>query len=364
MRKWVLVGVALSAFSSSAFAADIPVPAYKIPPKAAISTDNWYVSIDGAWQNVHLPDYALGLRAVSSPGFDLGVLQSFGQRQDGYFVRGAVGYMLPPGTLNFLGANTRLEIGGLYGHASGSQTATSGVGPNVGTVFLNGSGTNIMFFCVAPVFSCTAASSQDTEYSDWQIHGKVAGDYRIGNVTATPSLALFGGSARNNQSLAQGFTQFLGGVVSNTGTYNATTSMHWTDVGVRAGLDLKVDLTSSVAAGVGGFVGFARRNVSFSGSDFGTDTPGGTVLTGGGTIATSANATPFIANLEGGVAWKWLPTLTVRGFAGLNYDSKVPGIVSPSFAGPIGLGPTRSPAGISFQSETSYYAGGGVNWTF
>jgi hypothetical protein len=364
MRKWILAGVALGALSSSAFAADVPGPVYKIPPNAAISTNNWYVSIDGAWQNVHLPDYALGLRAVSGPGFDLGVLQSFRQRQDGYLIRGAVGYMLPPGTLNFLGANARLEIGGLYGHASGLQTGTSGVGPNVGTVFLNGSGTNIMFFCNAPVFSCTAASSQDTEYSNWQVHGKVAGDHRFDIVTATPSLALFGGSARNNQSLAQSFTQFLGGAVNNTGTYNASTSMRWTDVGVRAGLDVKLDLTSSVAVGVGGFAGFARRNVSFSGADIGTDTLGGTVLTGASTIATSANVTPFIANLEGGVAWKWLPTLTVRGFVGLNYDSKVPGIVSPSFAGPIGLGPTRSPAGVSFQSEKSYYAGGGVNWVF
>jgi hypothetical protein len=47
-------------------------------------------------------------------------------------------------------------------------------------------------------------------------------------------------------------------------------------------------------------------------------------VAGASTISTSADATPFVAYAEAGVAFKWLPTLTVRGFAGLNYDSKVP----------------------------------------
>ena len=349
------------ALAGTAIAADVPVPVYKAPPVA--SANGWYVSLDGAWQSVRLPDYALGIRGVAAVSLtDLGVVHSFAQRHEGYLIRGAIGYLLPPGTLPFLGANTRLEIGGLYGKASGSQTVASSVGPGAGLVFLNGTGQNNALTC-AGFFTCTVASAQSTDYSNWQIHGKLAADHRLGNIVLTPSLALFGGMARNNQTLAQAFTQ--GGAFVSAGTYNASTSMPWTDLGVRAGLDLKVDLTSSVAVSVGGFAGFARRHVSLTGTDIGTDTVGGGPLAGASAISLSADATPFIANIEGGVAWKWLKDLTVRGFVGLNYDGRVPGIVSPRYTGPrFPAGAVRFPASISFQSETSYYAGGGAIWTF
>jgi hypothetical protein len=55
----------------------------------------------------------------------------------------------------------------------------------------------------------------------------------------------------------------------------------------------------------------------------------------------------------------------LRGFAGLNYDSRVPGIAAPQIGGIAGIVPaTGTPAGIKFAAETSYYAGGGITVKF
>lgn len=356
-------GVVLVALAGAAQAAE---PVYKASPATIESASGWYLSLDGAWQTVKLQNYALGIRSVSGitpppARHDLGIAQSFSQRHDGYLVRGAVGFLLPRGDLSVLGTNTRLEFGGLYGDALGSQSAVSEVGPSAALQVLDGSGGSNRYNCSAN--TCTVASAQSTDYSNWQVHGKVAGDHRFGNIVLTPSLALFGGEARNKQTLAQDYAQV--GPGPRTATYDASTMMRWNDLGARAGLNVRVDLSNSVAVSVGGLAGFARRHVSFSGTDVGiASLPNERVLDGASALSLKDNATPFIANLEGGVAWKWLPALTVRGFAGLNYDSRVPGIVGPSFIGDHALPSARIPASISFQSETSYYAGGGAIWAF
>ncbi len=362
--KRLLLGTVFSALASAAVAADIPVPVYKAPPATVVSASGWYLSVDGAWRRVNLPDYALGFRQVTFPFSDLGLMQSFKQRLDGFRVRGAVGYFLPPEiSQSIWGANTRVEIGGFYGRASGSQTGTA-VSPGGASGFraatlltLDGVGGGDSYVC-APNQVCTVSSNLSTTYSDWQLHGKVAGDYRVGAVSLTPSVALFGGNARNNQTLTQTLT--LSPVPDRDATYHASTSLRWTDVGARAGLDLKADVTPQVAVGLSGWAGFAGRHVSLSGADVTVDNFPGGALNGGSIVSVSANTTPVLANAEAGIAFKWLPALIVRGFVGLDYDSKVPGLVSP---GLIGVGATTA-ASISFHSRTSYYAGGGVTWTF
>jgi hypothetical protein len=120
-------------------------------------------------------------------------------------------------------------------------------------------------------------------------------------------------------------------------------------------------VTPWAAIGIGGWAGFASRSASLSGSDIYVDNII-RLLNGASTISgLGRSATPLLANAEAGVAFKPFPALIVRGFVGLNYDSKVPGVSSPSLTR---FGGTMTPAGISFSSETSYYAGGGLTWAF
>jgi hypothetical protein len=56
--------------------------------------------------------------------------------------------------------------------------------------------------------------------------------------------------------------------------------------------------------------------------------------------------------------------VALTGFVGLNYDSKVPGIQKSSWTGDAATPTSTTPVGIKFESQTSYYAGGGVTWRF
>jgi hypothetical protein len=359
MKTLLLVSL-LSSLAVSAFAADVPVPAYKAPSATVVSSGGFYASLDGSWQRFDLPNYALGHHLLASGTLaDAGAL-SLSQRLDGYLVRGAVGYFLPV-THTVFGSNTRLEIGGFYGHASGSasgRVSTDGGGvvglllggvPSAGGVACN------------PVQVCTINGNSAADYASWQIHGRAAGDYRVGAVSFTPSLAVFGGEAHNNQSTTSVLSLATLADPARVSTYNASTSLRWTDVGARAGLDLKVAVTPWAEIGVGGWAGFASRRASLSGSDIYVDNilgfyNGASALSGIG-----RSSTPFLANAEAGVAFKPLPALIVRGFVGVNHDSQAPSVAPPTIAA---FGGTTSSVGISFGSQTSYYAGGGLTWAF
>ena len=54
--------------------------------------------------------------------------------------------------------------------------------------------------------------------------------------------------------------------------------------------------------------------------------------------------------------------MSAFGFAGVNYDNKVPGIADPVIGS--GFFPTPIPASIYYAHETDYYAGGGLNVKF
>ncbi len=360
MKKLLLVSL-FSALASAAFAADVPAPVYKAPAAVAIG-GGFYMSLDGSWQRVDLPDYALGHHFLTAVGLnDAGALP-LRQRFDGYLVRGSVGYFLPT-TNTVFGSNTRLEIGGLYGHAAGTSSGTithAGEVAGVGSLLLDGTPGTGGVACNA-FQVCTINGNAATSYSNWQVHGRAAGDYHLGAVWFTPSLAVFGGEARNNQSTTQVYTLASLNPVTRNSTYNASTALRWTDVGARAGLDMKIDLSPQVAVGLGGWAGVASRRASLSGSDAYVDTILG-FYNGASTISgIGRNITPFLANAEAGVAFKPLPALMLRGFVGVNYDSEVPGVRTPTLA--VFGGPT-TPAGISTNAQTSYYAGGGLTWAF
>jgi hypothetical protein len=359
--KKLLFGLVFSAFASAAIAADDPVQ--QDLPATVVAANGWYLSVDGSWQNVNLPGYGLGFRQVASGPFtDAGPFQTFSPHIDGFVARGTVGYFLPSETSNTLfGADTRVEIGGLYGRASGTDTGTVVyTGGGIVTQTLDGAGANGGYVCSVGQI-CTTNSNLSSEYSNWQLDGKIAGDYRAGTILLTPSVAVFGGGVHTDQTLAQ-VVQI--GAAATTPTYDASTSLRWTDVGARAGLNLKVDVSPRVTMGLSGWAGFAGRHASLRGTEVAVDPIIVGFIAGASTLSTDANATPFVANAEASVAFKWLPALIVRGFAGLNYDSKVPGIASSSFTGVVGGVTSRTPASISFHSEISYYAGGGITWTF
>ena len=233
----------------------------------------------------------------------------------------------------------------------------------MGAQFLNGAIINDAFSCRASDFGCSVAGTLNSSYNSWQANGKAAYDGKFGLFTLTPSAALFGGTSRAGQTLSQFFSRFhTFDTVIDAGTYFASTALNWTDFGGRAGLDARIPLNGWLSVGVGGWIGVASRTTSLTGNDVAISTPLTSVFTGASTVSASATTTAFLANAEAGFAIKPVPWVTLRGFVGLNYDEKVPGISGPLFAGSqlLPSPAVTTPAGIFFARETSYYAGGGV----
>lgn len=111
--------------------------------------------------------------------------------------------------------------------------------------------------------------------------------------------------------------------------------------------------------GGGGSIGVAAASPFLSGEDSASSTPS-PLFNGASAVSAGADTTAVLANLEAGVAVKLMPPATLRGFAGLNYDGRVPGIAGPSYAGSILAPSATTAAAIFFACETSYYAGVGV----
>jgi hypothetical protein len=349
-----IVAVIAALTAAPAFAADMPAPVYAKAPEAAAT--GWYTFVDGMYDRVHLPTYALGMHNVGAraTGFaDSGPVSGFDPKLDGGGLRGGVGYHLP-------GTSWRLELGGSYIEANGSQrqsatTTAFAAGP----VFLNGTAPFASKFCTTG-FACTTDGQLTSTYKSWQVNGKAAYDATWGGVTISPFVALFGGSSRNDQTLNQSLVQTSLGVVTNNLSYDAGTSLRWNDFGARLGLDTTAPLTNWLAWNFSGSVGLAGRSVSLSGADsvFGSSKTSG--------VSDSTRTTALVANLESGFTVKPTPWLTLRAFGGISFDDRVPGISAPTAITlilPGGLVP-GTPAGINFSHETSYYAGGGASWKF
>jgi hypothetical protein len=357
MKKLILAGASVAVLISPAIAADMPVkaPVYKAPPPA-VSSGSWYFWVDGMYERVRLPSYALGIHTVANPGpnVDLGPTQAFDPSLNAGAVRGALGYIVP-------GSKVRFELGGSYVTGTGSSSSGVAAVPFAAqVVLLNGNPSTLNGFnCSAPV-SCSMAGALSTSYDAWQVNGKVATDWKYGAFTMTPSAALFGGNTRNNQSLSETFTQTI---FANTGAYSASTQLRWTDFGGRAGLDVAIPLFSAWSLGVGGWVGVAARTTSLNGTDAASSTTN-PLFNGASTVSAGDSKSVFLANAEAGLAYAYTPNLILRGFGGLNYDDSVPGIAGPSFGGSV-LAPTSTTAArVTYARETSYYAGGGFLWRF
>jgi hypothetical protein len=345
------VAAGMGCLITSTFAGEL-----KSPVKAVIAQNSGlYLWTDGSYQSIRTPTYDLGFRLVPA-GATNGPAASFDPRVTGYGISGGIGFILPSGMfLSNIGTNARIEFGGSYVNAKASQAgAISSPGTSVGALpQLNG----VTPFSTGCGLGCISTSSLSSDYSSWRANGKFLTDYRVNGVTLTPSLMLFGGKSRNNQTLSDRIT-FVG--VATFDQYDARTSLDWTDWGIRVGLSGSVAVTDWITFAAGGNVGLAARRASLTGSDssFASIIPG---VINVSSISTGQTTTPFLANAEASLAFRLARAWSLRAFVGLDYDSKVPGIAAPTV---VAGGGTSTAAGIKFQSETSYYAGGGLTIEF
>lgn len=343
---------ATAATVAYASAANLPMKA-----PAAFRVENpYYFWLDGMYDRVRLPTYQLGLHNIGAGagGSDQGTVQTYDPRLDGGGVRGAIGYVMP-------GTSTKFEFGGSYVMAKASQfQSTLSANSNVAQQAINGGTVGLSVLCFLPFPACTTAGTLKTDYSAWQLNGKVSTDWKFSSVTVTPSLAVFGGNTRVDQTLSQSFsTPLIPGIADS---YSASTTEKWRDVGARVGVDVSAPVTSALTVRLGGWVGGANRITFLSGSDVGADSITG-IFTSTLSVADSKNV--LLANAETGFSYQLAQMVALRGFAGLNYDGSVPGIASPTYTGTFALTPTSTTAAsIYYAHETSYYAGGGVamNW--
>lgn len=217
--------------------------------------------------------------------------------------RGAIGYVLPSDTLSpKFGSNVRTEFG--MSQTLANTPLTGGTGPMVyNGVALGGCST------------CNAASA---DYDATELSAKAASDYKFDTLTLTPSVTVFNSQSHQNFSGA-----------------NAT-ALEWRDIGAKAGVNAKVDLSKQVAFGVGGSYGRAVRDVSGSFDNAGI---------GGST-------TPYLANGEAKLTYKAADELSFNGYAGLsNYDNKVPGVAS---AGHVDYAPASN---VYYGAGATYHFG-------
>src|SRR5262245_53702714 len=292
MKRLSLFGGALAVLAAApAWAADLPM---KAPPTAAVvQTGGFYAWLDGSLQDLNLPRYNLGL-VLQPTGGAVAPGMSIDTEATGWGVSGGFGVMLP----THFGTRDRFDVSGSFVHATGSQSGSSSIaGGGLGLALLNGT---------VPVDTgcggaCSVNGTLNTDYQSWQVSGRFATEFNMGTVILTPSVAVFGGHSRNNQTLAQ-----IGGTAGpNPLSYSAQTALGWTDVGARAGLTATIPLTSALSFGIGGSLGGVARDVSLSGNDFEFINVGGVItLPNASGIAASASTTAFVANAEGSVTYR------------------------------------------------------------
>lgn len=359
MGKSVTTRLALAASALilpfKALAADMPVKAAPV-----VYSSGFYAWIDGTYESVKLPTYGLGWRYIDPANFDRGITTTYDPRATGGGGSGALGYVFQHGTLpSALGENFRIELGGSYVRATASQSASSAPGDSFTTQLVSG-----LVTAAIGCSPCYNTSTLSSTYSAGTVDLKAASDFKYGATTLTPSLTVFGGWSRNDQHFVerQGFVgapQFAGS------SYTADSRVAWNDVGVKLGLNATFDVAPKTTIGVGGKVGVAGRHTSMSANDACVQFCTFADFFSG--VSASGNTTPLLANAEISATYRPVVNTALRVFAGLNYDSKVPGISSPSFSGAAPSANTPflgTPAGISYSSETSYYVGGGLTVMF
>ena len=371
MRRLIAASVAalcLVGFSGfGAWSADMPLKA----PPALVDSSYFYFSGDGTYNRVRLPTYGLGFQftngnAPANPA--TGATDSYDPRAEGAGGNLRLGYAFRDGTFApVFGTNVRIEIGGSYIDANANQSGSSPPqggccgGNGIGYVPLMLNGTFTDDFSCAPATPCSTSSTLATHYRAGRAELKALSDFRSGVFTFTPSALVFAGQSTTDQLFRQAnFNSFLG---INEEFYAANTRLRWTDWGAMVGLSAKVDPAPWLTASLGAKLGFAGRDVSLNGNDTYVNVVAPFTNTAS-SISVGSTTVPFLANVEGSVGVRPMPNVLLRAFAGLDYDSRVPGILAPTAAKAQLGNAITTPAGIKFAAETGYYAGAGLTVTF
>jgi hypothetical protein len=356
LMKFVVAAFALLV-SAGASWADDPQQKSGVNPfgyaAPAPPANGFYVWSGSAYQSVGLPRYNLGPSTQIGPASVYGgQIVNFDPRAAGYSVSGGLGYALPSGTLpSALGQNVRVEFGGSYIEATATNSGSlqyptpSGGGANF--ILLNN--TQVFPENYGCIGICNTASTLTSHYADWQFSGKIVSDFTQGALTLSPSLSVFGGDAHNDQSFVSSTNNGFSPV--DFSIYSANTNMRWIDWGLKSGLDMAFDATRAIRVGLGGAIGIADRNAQLVGSDLFVDTP----YSLASTIKVNTTKAAFLGNVEASLEYRPWRNVTLRTFAGLNFDNSVPGIQAPTYNATAII-----PASIKFQGETSYFLGGSV----
>lgn len=352
-RAGLIAAVSAVAIATATHAAELPAKAL-VAPAAVNSQAGVYIWVDGAYESIPLPTYNIGSQRAASvaPLVLLGPLQTYDPRVTGASVAGGIGYVFPYGT--FWGDRFRVELNAKITRANDSES-----GRNLATLIMRSNLNGAAVSTSGPGF--LQLSSLTTEYQAWHTGAMAATDFRFATVLLTPSITVFGGRSY----IAQDFFEIsadLAGNPSSFEAYAATSTLRWTDIGAKFGLEARAELTPILGVGLKGSVGVANRSVDLNAHD----APGFvlSLFFPPAVIDTSTNTVPFLANGEASIFVKSPSSDTMlRVFGGINYDSRMPGISAPVILSSV-PGTPGIPAGIKFETATSFYVGGGMHMKF
>ncbi len=352
MRRGAIV-ITLIAMAS----ATQPVSAQTMRRDGPVDSGGVYVWIDGSYQSIGLPTMVnFGFQGLLPATTIPGGSEKHDPRVHGYGVNGGLGYTFAHGVFSpRWGSNVRVELSGNYVDADGTSLSESARVTDVNLTVLPLTG---VAFGIAGCggATCFTRSALSSDYAAWNINLKGKSDFRSGLWTITPSVVLFAGRAETNQRFAQ--QTYLDAGLYPLLTYDMNTTLNWTDVGAKLGLETRVDFASGLSASLAGSVGLVNRSTSMLANSsilFSTTAPRLSA------VQDSRDNVPVLANLEAGLTARLIPNVTAKGFVGVNYDSDVPGIAAPQS---LDIASGGIPAHIKFESATSYYAGAGLNVSF
>jgi hypothetical protein len=310
-------------------------------PATTTASDGVFFSAGADYRSIVTPTYSLGAHEVDIvTSDDAGSVHVVKPRVTGAGVQATLGMIAPAGSsLAMLGSNTRLAVTGGYFEATGTSNGLAApIFP--AWVLLDGTAW----------YACDCITSQlTTKLSGWNVGLNASADMRQGQIVWTPSFAMVTASTRNTQTLIQ---------ADSTDLYSATTRLRWNDFGAKAGLALSVPVNPNVEWSFGGTVALLYRQAKLSGSDF-LDVAGTDI---GSSIALKSDTWALVPALQTQVAIRPSQNLQIAVFGSVEWDTRTPKIISPSFAD-FPFGPGQS-AGLGFSTQTSYRVGGSFIYAF
>jgi hypothetical protein len=324
------------------------------PPQVkSVTPGSTFVWLDGSYQSIHLPDFGLGFFETSTTTFEkIRAVHTFKPRIHGEGISGGIGIALSPGSLP--GANARVALVGRFVDADATQSIVAGSNGNV-IQLLDG-------FLIGPCGTCELPTRLATNLRSGQVGLNVATEIPAHGFLIIPSFEILGGASRVTQIYSQ--ARVVAG--GPTAYYDSDTKTSWYDAGAKMGLTISAALTSNVDFSLGGTFTAAYRHATLNGSDR-LDDGFGFVATS--TIGLSRSTVAVIPGLEAQIRARPWPGVQIRAFGGIERDSRVPGIIAPSFtpdqflAG-FATGTVATPASIGFSAHTSVRVGGGITAAF